>query len=468
MSDTSEEFETPHQGAASDISVGDGADLSIVIPDHEVFQADVDDDLDSSSCLFDSAQSVNDSSSNARYVTLEIDLSDPLHNLLDDLLPICPTSLDDVELWLCNKKKLSLSSVLQDWVHPGVSGTAKAKLEVKWNHLGKTRINIEDIYREVDDNDPLYWTDIEKSCNPSFTKPSTAESPNSTLQHSPINESSTSEDMNHMPLFLNFCGDVKPNIPAPTKVRKKRRRKPKDSELQTLPGGGKGKGEKLKSDSPTSSGAASSSVEGEPVKKKKRTIGANSYYPYVLGQNFSDTGKNIQLWQYLLELLMQPVENKAYIEWVCEDGTFVLKEPEVVAKKWGERKGSKKRKNESMSYENMSRALRYYYGEILDKVPGKQFTYRFINLRDRIGQEPQDMVKYAQNLDVYGISNEDKESGALSQANVKQEGLSVDPNNPSTAGQPNFNALKDLFQFGLNPFAHSELKLPFNFDIGVK
>jgi len=48
-------------------------------------------------------------------------------------------------------------------------------------------------------------------------------------------------------------------------------------------------------------------------------------------------------------------------------------DPEAVAKKWGQRKNKV-----SMNYDNMSRALRYYYDKlILTKVAGKRHTYRF-------------------------------------------------------------------------------------------
>jgi hypothetical protein len=80
----------------------------------------------------------------------------------------------------------------------------------------------------------------------------------------------------------------------------------------------------------------------------------------------------IQLWQYLLELLRDNA-NASCIRWEGMGGEFRMVDPEEVARKWG------KRKNRSnMNYDKMGRALRYYYDKlILTKIPGKRFTYRF-------------------------------------------------------------------------------------------
>lgn len=48
-------------------------------------------------------------------------------------------------------------------------------------------------------------------------------------------------------------------------------------------------------------------------------------------------------------------------------------DPEEVARKWGKRKNKP-----SMNYDKLSRALRYYYEkQILSKVQGKRYTYKF-------------------------------------------------------------------------------------------
>ena len=61
---------------------------------------------------------------------------------------------------------------------------------------------------------------------------------------------------------------------------------------------------------------------------------------------------SIQLWQYLLELLDTP-DMSSIIAWEGGHGEFRLKDPEEVARLWGERKNKK-----NMNYDKLSRALR--------------------------------------------------------------------------------------------------------------
>lgn len=87
------------------------------------------------------------------------------------------------------------------------------------------------------------------------------------------------------------------------------------------------------------------------------------------------TGNNgqIQLWQFLLELLTDK-DSQDCISWVGENGEFKLNDPELVAQRWGSRKNKP-----SMNYEKLSRALRYYYdGDMIAKVHGKRFVYKFV------------------------------------------------------------------------------------------
>ncbi|CAG5103130.1 Oidioi.mRNA.OKI2018_I69.chr1.g630.t1.cds [Oikopleura dioica] len=82
---------------------------------------------------------------------------------------------------------------------------------------------------------------------------------------------------------------------------------------------------------------------------------------------------NITLWQFLLELLMEP-SSRDLISWTSKEGEFKLHQSEEVARLWGMRKN----KN-NMNYDKLSRALRYYYDKnIIQKVSGQKFVYRFV------------------------------------------------------------------------------------------
>ncbi|NXQ90923.1 ETV3L protein, partial [Nyctibius grandis] len=87
----------------------------------------------------------------------------------------------------------------------------------------------------------------------------------------------------------------------------------------------------------------------------------------------SPGSQQIQLWHFILELL-QKEEFRHVIAWQQgEDGEFVIKDPQEVARLWGRRKCKPQ-----MNYDKLSRALRYYYNKrILHKTKGKRFTYKF-------------------------------------------------------------------------------------------
>lgn len=63
-------------------------------------------------------------------------------------------------------------------------------------------------------------------------------------------------------------------------------------------------------------------------------------------------GGQVQLWQFLLELLADS-SNAACIAWEGADGEFKLNDPDEVARRWGERKSKP-----NMNYDKLSRALR--------------------------------------------------------------------------------------------------------------
>lgn len=67
---------------------------------------------------------------------------------------------------------------------------------------------------------------------------------------------------------------------------------------------------------------------------------------------FLGNNGQIQLWQFLLELLTDK-DARDCISWVGDEGEFKLNQPELVAQKWGQRKNKP-----TMNYEKLSRALR--------------------------------------------------------------------------------------------------------------
>ena len=91
---------------------------------------------------------------------------------------------------------------------------------------------------------------------------------------------------------------------------------------------------------------------------------------------------NITLWQFLLELLLNS-QYKHIITWTNTDGEFKLVNAEEVARLWGLRKNK-----HNMNYDKLSRALRYYYDKnIIKKVLGQKFVYRFVAFPEIVKME---------------------------------------------------------------------------------
>ena len=69
--------------------------------------------------------------------------------------------------------------------------------------------------------------------------------------------------------------------------------------------------------------------------------------------------QNSHLWEFVRDLLLSPEENCGILEWEeREQGIFRVVKSEALAKMWGQKK-----KNDSMTYEKLSRALRWVNGQ---------------------------------------------------------------------------------------------------------
>eukprot|EP00112_Aurelia_sp_Birch-Aquarium-sp1_P017816 Seg417.18 transcript_id=Seg417.18/GoldUCD/mRNA.D3Y31 product="GA-binding protein alpha chain" protein_id=Seg417.18/GoldUCD/D3Y31 len=141
-------------------------------------------------------------------------------------------------------------------------------------------------------------------------------------------------------------------------------------------------------------------IEGEAKTAPKDTasfVFANSTTRTSTG------GGQIQLWQFLLELLTDRNSQKL-IKWVGEKGAFKLEDPERVAQLWGERKNKP-----AMNYEKLSRALRYYYdGDMIHKVHGKRFVYKFVcDLKMLLGYSAAELSKLVNETPLPSEPNDD-------------------------------------------------------------
>jgi len=85
-------------------------------------------------------------------------------------------------------------------------------------------------------------------------------------------------------------------------------------------------------------------------------------------------GTKLKITQWIVELLRNPKYNPKVITWIDEkQGVFMVKDTTTYAKLWG-----KVKENSNMTYEKLSRAMRYSYkNDELRMVPEQRLTYQF-------------------------------------------------------------------------------------------
>ncbi|KAF6216472.1 hypothetical protein GE061_000814 [Apolygus lucorum] len=120
------------------------------------------------------------------------------------------------------------------------------------------------------------------------------------------------------------------------------------------------------------SNPASGELTNPPVIIKKRGRGRPSN-PNKKGKKKAENSYG-RLWEFLRDLLKNPDMCPRIIKWDNHDeGLFRFVQSNEVARIWGERKG-----NKDMTYEKLSRAMRYYYkSKVLQAVVGRRLVYRF-------------------------------------------------------------------------------------------
>ncbi|TSK45817.1 Pyruvate dehydrogenase protein X component, mitochondrial [Bagarius yarrelli] len=110
--------------------------------------------------------------------------------------------------------------------------------------------------------------------------------------------------------------------------------------------------------------------------------------------------RGTHLWEFIRDILLNPERNPGLIKWENRsEGVFRFLKSEAVAQLWG-----KKKNNSSMTYEKLSRAMRYYYKrEILERVDGRRLVYKFG--RNARGWKEAEKCRPSQSADACPLTN---------------------------------------------------------------
>ncbi|XP_063055556.1 ETS1-related protein isoform X2 [Engraulis encrasicolus] len=151
--------------------------------------------------------------------------------------------------------------------------------------------------------------------------------------------------------------------------------------------------------------------------EKDGEVAGMSAYPEGsrLGPFLSGSGP-IQLWQFLLELLLDS-GCRTFISWTGDGWEFKMSDPAEVAKRWGQCKNKPK-----MNYEKLSRGLRYYYHKnIIHKTAGKRYVYRFVcDVQGMLGKTAREVLA-SLNVVPLNTASSTSPQQALGSQSVKQE-----------------------------------------------
>ncbi|XP_051980054.1 ETS-related transcription factor Elf-3 [Xyrauchen texanus] len=120
-------------------------------------------------------------------------------------------------------------------------------------------------------------------------------------------------------------------------------------------------------------------VKQEPSEVKKRGRGrppkmSRESDNFIESKKTKHAPRGTHLWEFIRDILINPEQNHGLMKWEDRrDGVFKFLKSEAVAQLWGQKK-----KNSSMTYEKLSRAMRYYYKrDILERVDGRRLVYKF-------------------------------------------------------------------------------------------
>ncbi|XP_018412394.1 PREDICTED: ETS-related transcription factor Elf-3 isoform X2 [Nanorana parkeri] len=120
----------------------------------------------------------------------------------------------------------------------------------------------------------------------------------------------------------------------------------------------------------------SNKSDGTPNKRRRgRPRKLNSGCRDILETKKSKhAARGTHLWEFIRDILLHSDLNDGLLKWEDRtEGVFKFLRSEAVAQLWGQKK-----KNASMTYEKLSRAMRYYYKrEILERVDGRRLVYKF-------------------------------------------------------------------------------------------